>query len=450
MKKNNQTIKLFFVLLLCTAYIFAFSHFGVLAFEKYYKQPGVFSAGTEIGPVSVGGKNRNETLALINQQYSDWMRNTKITIHYKEKEAAIDLNQFQFNLEDSVSTAKDGLHNPLMAGIGKDHAEGIAALAFPGIDINVNAFTKKLNIVASSLSKGENVINLKEFIKNSDKSSSISESVLTPKTAPDEVERAVGQLAKIQVHANSTFSFNELLKKERLNNLSGKALSFIASGIYKAILPTNFSIIERNIGRELPEYAELGYEAKIDPAQNDDFVFSNPNESDFNIEISWDGKQLKTSLLGQKLYYEYQITETDKQQFKPKTILQYSPLLADNQKEVLQEGSEGYLIRITREIYENANLKKSVLLSEDYYAPVPKITVQAITGVVEPATDISQQGTDETTIDQTNKNADTTGTNAGLGNSDPQSKTELPSNQQKPGQVESTENLWGKPNEQPK
>nr|WP_243449941.1 G5 domain-containing protein [Neobacillus terrae] len=337
-----------------------------------------------------------------------------------------------------------------MAGLGKDQAEEIAALKFPGIDINVDAFTKKLNIVASSLSEGENVINLKEFIKNSDESSSICESVLTPKTAPDEVERAVGQLAKIQVHANSTFSFNELLKKEKLNNLSGNTLSFIASGIYKAILPTNFSIIERNIGRELPDYTELGYEAKIDFAQKDDLVFSNPNESDFNIEISWDGKQLKTSLVGQKLFYEYKITETDKQQFMPKTVLQYSPLLAGNQKKVLKEGSEGYLIRITREIYENANFKKSVLLSEDYYAPVPKITVRAILAAVEPATDTSQQVTGETVADQKNKNEDMVGTNAGPGNSDPQSNTKMPSNQQKSSQGESTENLWGKPNEEPK
>ena len=49
------------------------------------------------------------------------------------------------------------------------------------------------------------------------------------------------------------------------------------------ILPTNFSIIERNISEELPDYAELGFEAKVNPEKNKDLVFSNGNESSYKI-----------------------------------------------------------------------------------------------------------------------------------------------------------------------
>jgi len=60
-----------------------------------------------------------------------------------------------------------------------------------------------------------------------------------------------------------------LIKKK---NEKAELLNVIATGIYQAVLPSNFSIVERNIGSSLPNYANLGFEAKVNPRNNTDFI----------------------------------------------------------------------------------------------------------------------------------------------------------------------------------
>ena len=91
------------------------------------------------------------------------------------------------------------------------------------------------------------------------------------------------QLHEIELAPMSQFSLIKHVEELGLQQLSSEALSGIATGIYQVILPTNFSIIERNISEELPDYAELGFEAKVNLETNKDLVFLNGNESSYKI-----------------------------------------------------------------------------------------------------------------------------------------------------------------------
>ena len=53
--KNQQLLKIFLVLILSTAYIFSFSHFGASAYEQL-THVGEFGENTKIGSLDVSEK----------------------------------------------------------------------------------------------------------------------------------------------------------------------------------------------------------------------------------------------------------------------------------------------------------------------------------------------------------------------------------------------------------
>jgi hypothetical protein len=274
--RKNQ-IKLFFVLLFATAFIFSSSHFGALAFEKETKAEKPTNTEKKTDSVNEGNPQNNPS-------------NTEISI-----EPPIVLSQ--------------------------------------------------------------SVIKLKEI--------------------PVDLQTFLEQNSKINITEKSTFSVLNYIQKQNLESLSPDVLSIIASGIYQTILPTNFSIIERNIGNSLPEYDNLGFEAKINFDQNEDFIFLNPDQSLYSIEMEMVDHSLIVSLKGEKSPYQYKIKK-EEQSLKPKTIIQYSPLLPTGKVKVKTSGEEGKLVKVYKEIYEGEQLLKREFVSSDYYPPVYRVEIHSL------------------------------------------------------------------------
>ncbi|SFB16333.1 MULTISPECIES: G5 domain-containing protein [unclassified Bacillus (in: firmicutes)] len=458
MKKTGQAIKLFLVLVLCTTYFLGFSRYGAKAFQSINGVSDVYPAGTVIGNISMEGKTAEEAKSELTNKYADWVKNATLSLQFKEKNVPMNVENFHFNIEESVNAVVAGKETPLMVTLEKGVVLETMSQISSDLDektMNVNRLLDELTSIASRMAIDEKIVSLSEFLlAKENKSDTISEVVIQTKEAPEKIDEIAAKLYKVTIPSQATFSLLDYAKEQGLENAPSSTMSIIASGIYEAILPTNFSIIERNIGQELPAFADLGFEAKIDSSNHLDLGFSNPNTSDYMVELQWNGQELSVKLVGEALLYDYKIVTKNKADYEPKTIKQYSPHLATGQKKVKQKGEKGYMITVHREIYDNGQLLKTEPISEDFYAPVPQIEIHALPAV--PVTPGTTTGTNATgtSPDVQQPVAGTTTT--------PNTNLPLPTDQQnqtgptgttsvsEATETPTDDNLWGKPNEQPK
>ncbi|MCH6266688.1 G5 domain-containing protein [Neobacillus citreus] len=434
MGKNKQMFKLFVVLFFSTAFIFSFSHFGAKAFESMSNADGKYSEGTTVGSMDVSGKTPDEALSLLEEQYVNWVKDTSMEMQYGEKTASFDLNLFALDTNTTVASIKEGQSNPIYLSIDKEQVEEQLQTLFPQMklaDYDLGKLTQSLNEKAANFQTGTHSFNLyNDFLlaDHIDKDAVIN--VATVKTTNlSNLQTIIDKNIKMEIPENGTVSLLEFAKKNHIDNI--ETLNVLATGIYKAVLASNFTIIERNISIHLPNYAELGYEAKVDPAKMVDLAISNPNKSNYSINFQIDNGLLKVTLKGQKFLYDYKITTKDEQKLKPKTIVQYSPALSPGKKKIQTAGEEGLIIKVYREVYQGEQLVKSENISEDYYPPVYQVEVQGITAANEQQT--STATTNQTSIDNSSSSTNTSN----------QAQSTATGEQQE-------SDIWGKPNEQPK
>lgn len=89
---------------------------------------------------------------------------------------------------------------------------------------------------------------------------------------------------ELVIPGKASFSINEWMQKEQIN-LSDEAASIFASLLFELIGPTNFHVSERHISNVMPLWASEGYEVLIQKDRMD-FVFNNPNSSDYKFTIN--------------------------------------------------------------------------------------------------------------------------------------------------------------------
>lgn len=405
--RNQQVIKLFLVLIICTSYIYGFSQFGVQAYDTLWKDNSTFEKGTTIGSVDVSGKSKSQASQLVDQEAAKWLKDAKIEIHFKEKTIPFDNSLITLRVGESVNQAKQGQQNNLL--VVMESIDSFMASISPELSNTVYDFEKIKSAVlsqAARLQSGKQEIQLNDYLIDPqyEKENVISKVSVNAKIAENDIALLTDKLSEIELKPMSQFSLLSTLKDLDLKQVSAQSINMLATGIYQVILPTNFAIIERQISEELPKYANLGYEAKADIDKNMDLVFSNPNESSYQLKLDWKKNKLTVSLLGPSFLNQYRIQTKDKQTFKPKIIVQFNPQLNPTQKIVEQEGQEGQLIKVIRTTFdETGKLLKTEQISEDFYAPIHRIEVQGL---------IIDEGSSNTNTDeQTTNNQDESTTN---------------------------------------
>ena len=270
----------------------------------------------------------------------------------------------------------------------------------------------------------------------------IAEATVNLDETPDDLPTFIGTVSKIDIPAQANFSLLEFVKKQKLGTMNSDSLSMIATGIFQAILPTNFSIVERNIGSTLPAYAHLGFAANVNAAENEDLAFNNPNTTNFALYFQLNNSTLTVTLKGKKLPNDYKIVAKQAMQLEPKTIIQYSPLLSSGQTKVMESGKNGQSIKVYRETYQGAFLKESELISNDYYPPEYRVEVHGLVNNQQQTASGAEntaQSSIGTNTDQTNQVNQTT-------SGDQSTTTTVNST----SQTASDSDLWGKTNEESK
>ncbi|UII55051.1 VanW family protein [Cytobacillus spongiae] len=455
--RNQQSIKLFLVLIICTFYIFSFSHFGAFAYDSIMSKDNRFEEGTTIGTTDVAGKLESETLQLIQEQLVSWKANSSVLLKFKEKEQMVDLNLFQFRMDETVNSAKNGQKNLIVVDMDQGELEDIiyaVAIDLSSSNLDMDNLSSDLLLNARMLEVGQLELRLEDYlIDSADEVVVLHESTLEA-AASNELNTFIEKASTIEIKPQSQFSFLKFLEDLDMEKLTSKTMNLIATGIYDAILPSNFSIIERHISGDLPSYAKLGFEASVNQDKNLDLVFSNPNEATFSLQFKAAGGKLTVSLIGHSFLNEYKVLKKDETKFKPKEIIQFNPQLKPTDKKLKQEGTEGLLVKVVREVYDDKGaLLRTEPISEDFYPPIHRILLQGLivdkgqSGSSNSNSNSSGSSADE---DQTDQDEDGSSPSGDDNSDDEETGNEDSSNDQSGEDNDEDDNLWGKPNEQPK
>ncbi|KAB2338724.1 hypothetical protein F7731_04025 [Cytobacillus depressus] len=431
--KNKQGVKLFIVLFLCTIFIFAFSHYGAFAYNTVVNHSDSFAENTMVGNVSIVGKTEAEAMEAVDDQLTRWLDEMVVNICYKEKQVHLDNALFRFNVPESVKTATNGQRNMMVVQFEENNLENAIQDSFPTVElgaIDMQKLTEDLFSGAKLLEIGNLEFSLDEYLTDSKMNEDVIVQQTKVETGEVNFSKMINELATFEIPAKSQVSLLQLFAEKGLSNVSSERLNMFATGIYELILPTNFSIIERNIGNEKPENVSLGFEAKVDSEKNIDLIFANPNETSYTIQIESIDHTLIFSLKGQSFLNKYVIVIEDEQSFKPKTIKQFNSLLKPREKVIERQGKEGLYIKVLRETYdETGALLHSEVISEDFYPPVYQIEVTGLVANVK-----------EETVNEQVESADE--------NPQPNNSGEIDDEEETLGEViKSNSDLWGKTNE---
>lgn len=218
-----------------------------------------------------------------------------------------------------------------------------------------------------------------------------------------------------EINPSTTFSLLKFIETADVGIVTEQDLTTVASILYASVLQTNFGVDERSIGPTVPASVPLGFEATINRELGVDFVFTNPNSTTFTINLSNVGTSLKASLTGLPLIYSYQTTVSNKEEFLPKTIKQFSSFVEQNSINIKTPGTNGVQVAVVKTISSGDDVLETINISKDFYPPVHKVEVHPLT-VTAPA-----EGTGDgtgTPTDGTSGSTDgTTGTPDGSGTS---------------------------------
>lgn len=369
--KMGMLLILFFTLIL---YFTVFSFYGGRLFDQVFLADTVFDEGTFIGTEKVDEMTDAETVHMLNEKVEAWQQEAAIKLKYVEKEAEMSTGLISFQVEESVGQAADSQKNPLIASISPDDLAEELKRKMPAIGVadqlDMDMLAADLSDIADYLKTGESVVDLSLYLPEEVRSSKVAEVVA------DGMDDAATDFIKanptIPIKNSSSVSFNSWVEPAG-DKISEKSLNILSSSLYRLVLKTNFDIMEKNQSTELPDYIELGYEASIDKAKKQDFVFFNRNDHSYAINWTVTNGKLYGALTGLPFYYTYSPELKNKETLKAKTVLHFSPLLDYGTMRVEQYGESGMMIDLFRNRLEGSEKRESEQVAADFYPPVHQI-----------------------------------------------------------------------------
>ncbi len=379
--KMNNVLKIFVVLVFSTAYVFAFTFFSAGAYNEWFPDSDTFQSGTKLGPADLSGKSKRAALQEIEAAVENWQKESVIKFAYKEKIREVHPSAFVFDYGNTVNSIKNGADNQAVVTVGEQDLTGElmeTASELGSMTLDREKLTADILDAAKHLQPGSFTFQLEEYMAN-EYAESLNKSMVQTEDIDGEIAKLTAEKPIIVLAGTANFSLLEYLSEEGNNQITDDTLSKVATALYSVILPTNFTVLERHISKELPDYAKLGYEAKASQADHLDLIISNPNVSDYSVELSYENGTLSAVLIGNPFLYKYEIAEEGEEVFEPKTIAQFDPSIAEGQSMVRDPGKKGQIIQIHRVAKDESGAEmEKELLAEDFYAPSHKVELRGL------------------------------------------------------------------------
>ncbi|WP_156153442.1 VanW family protein [Domibacillus robiginosus] len=362
------------LLLLLVVYLLLFSFYGGRLFDRVFFADAIFDEGTTIGPQKVDEMTNSEAAKLLDEKVEAWQEQAVIKVTYAEKEVTISNSLISFQVDQSVREAADSQKNKLLAAVSPDDLKEELSRKLPALKtdgrIDVETMASDLSDIGDYLKSGESVIDVSLYLEESEKKAKLSE------VTADGLDGAAADFLKanpaIAVKAGTSFSFNSWVEPAA-GKISDKSLNLLSSALYQLVLKTNFDIMEKNQSNDLPDYINLGYEAKVAKAKGQDFVFFNRNKDAYTINWTVSNGRLYGVLTGIPFYYTYKTELRNKKTLEPKTVLHFSPELPYGDMRIEQYGEDGSMIDVYRSRSEGSKKLGSEQMAADFYPPVHQI-----------------------------------------------------------------------------
>ncbi|GGD03481.1 VanW family protein [Pontibacillus salipaludis] len=363
-------LKFFMYLLAMALFIYGFSVGGAFAYDVVMAGPKTYEEGTKVGGVSVDGLTRPEAENALKTRVQEWLDLHPVEMLTEEQSIVLSEEFLTVDVADTLDSLKEGTVNPLSVRFNRSALEGQKE-AF-GEEVYDHLLLDKLTADIRSqvevLSDKSLTYSVYDYVSNGTESlfSVIAE---YNQKIPDgsDVFTYTNELDGLVIEPKSNVSLLEQVNDVPLQNQT--ALNVMASGLYGAVLQTNFDIIQRHISQHLPAYAEKGREASVNLSEGQDFMFFNPNDSSYKIQFEVSEETLTVQIVGYPISREYEVLIQNEREIEPRTIIQYSAFATG--AEVQRKGESGLAYDVFREIYnQNNEAIDTEFITQDYYAPV--------------------------------------------------------------------------------
>lgn len=366
---------IFASLSLSALFLFFVSHLGTKVYFNIFEEE-MFDKGVVLASIPLEGVSKPDAITIVKDKVSQWQNEHPVYFVYNEKKVKVSPDIWQFQHEESIQNVR-GSSNQLLVEINEEAVKtSLAELQVTGLDelLDEEMLHAHLKKMGSTLQTTDLEVPVNEFLTTFGQAEEVvSESTIKLPGEHVLLEDWVKGLEGYEIKAGELFSLIGAIESVSLTAQDSIDLNVLASGIYTAVQKTNFTIIERHTSRELPDYAALGYEAYVKPADMD-FAFKNPNASSYKLNFAVKEDHLTVSIVGVPLPYTYTV-KVDKRVFEPKTIIHFNDQLASIFSSVLVSGgSEGYLATVHRKSFGSGGEEvESVKLAEDFYPPKHRI-----------------------------------------------------------------------------
>ncbi|WP_342559665.1 VanW family protein [Psychrobacillus sp. FSL W7-1457] len=367
-----------------------------------------------IGGVTIETKDREEVIALLNEEIAKW-KERPIILKTLAKEIILDPNSFSFDVEYSSQSYIEATSNAWFKFWKKD--------VEVNLPLTVEIDESLIDILAQypSLNIEKTIENIKSSVENLvttpieavELDYSILESERSAFSLESVTQNLVGQadiieaLNDVVIPEGQTFS---LLTKLQESNVpyNDATMDFIASLLYATVLQTDFEIVERHSQGIIPPYLEPGIEADVESDFSKDFKFIN------SLQLP---VVLKTGIKGNEILVEFYTAQSEikgtyevleKEIVNPRTIYRYSNNLKEGEEELVQEGEPGLRVTVYRTVADKIGpYEQQEVISKDYYPPMHRIVLTSIETSVSAGsntlTDIDLNGDGLPDIEETDK-----------------------------------------------
>ncbi len=372
---TKNFLAIFASLSLAALFLFFLSHLGTKIYSNLFVED-MYGEGVILASIPLEGVVKSEAITVVNEKVSQWQNEHPVYLVYNDKKVKLSPQVWQFQNEDSLKNIS-GASSPMVVNVNKDAVQqSLQQLQVSGLQelLDEEMLYAHLKKLGSTLQTTDLEVPVNEFLTTFGQAEEVvSESTINLPSENVLLEEWVKGLENYEIKAGEVFSLIGAIEDVSLTAQDSIDLNVLAGGIYSAVQKTNFTIIERHTSRELPDYASLGYEAFVKPADMD-LAFKNPNASSYKLNFVVAEKSLSVSVVGVPLPYTYTV-KVDTQVFKPKTIIHFNDQLASIFSSVLVNGgSEGYLSTVTRKSFGSGGEEvASEKLAEDFYPPKHRI-----------------------------------------------------------------------------
>ncbi|OHR71931.1 hypothetical protein HMPREF3291_23050 [Bacillus sp. HMSC76G11] len=367
-------LKIFVLLAGCVFFIFGFSIFGAKAYGALFSEKTV-PEGAVVSGVDLSGLTEEKAVAKLDDTIKSWKEKSFYFLQ-ADKEFTLDLTLVEFDVKRTAKLALENKAAAIAVNLNEEAFTAFLQTELPAEILHAvdrKALSAEIEVASSELIEGIISINLDEYYLKE----KAPKTIIASTSLPNETF-ILGNPLTLTIEPKQTFSLSSYIETAGLQDFDDATLKWIATGIYQTILSANFEIVERHISQVLPSYSELGKEASFTMGKQD-FIFYNPNDTVFEVNLTQDASSLLISLEGLEFEKIYSLTMENDKSYKPEKIIQYDPALAENTTRVEEEGIEGKSISVYRnELDQEGNIVSTEFISDDYYAPVHRIEKTAL------------------------------------------------------------------------